>query len=462
MKSKNGINRYLEKKFVAFSCLIVLIFLMAYGFISVMGNKYVLREAQYYFAQSLIRDDYQSIDSSHVDSMGGWVTILNSDFEVEYSSNSYEKLSYNEADIIDLQNGEYLHEGEMLYGSVKKFVGQDGDIKYGLVVIPSQFINVKTTLTNINTGVVQLLFIFVGGLMIVIAGFSIAVFGLSHYMKKQLTNPLELLVKGFSRVSEGEFDEQLTFEGVDEFVVIRDSFNKMSKRLFDLEVEKKELDAQRQKLFAAIGHDLKTPITVISGYSGALVEKRVPEDQIDNANKIINNSAKNMAELIDFLLDYTRLNCSDYELHLEKYDLCEFMRQTIIQMIPQFEERNVEIKVNIPSKEIIKELDTKIFKRAITNLLANILQHNDAGVAAYIEIDSQGSIAIADSGNAIGDELARKMYEPFVSGDESRKSGSNNSGLGLSITKSIVEKHGGRIHIENDYKGYTKAFIIEF
>ena len=314
---------------------------------------------------------------------------------------------------------------------------------------------------SLNKIVENILLIYIGGILVIIAGYILAVWGLSCYMKKELTNPIYMLINAFNEISTGNYSVRVDFDTVTEFVEIRDSFNGMVKRLFDMEEEKRVSYQQRQQLLTDIGHDLKTPTTIIQGYSSVVLEGRVTEEHKEKCMRIINENAANLAELTELLLDYTRFDCADYKLTLTNYDLGEFLRRIIAEKILLFEEHQINLVIDIPNRKVEAEIDFKILKRAIVNLLNNIIQHNPAGINALVCLTDQKKIIIADSGELIPEEIKDKIFDPFVCGDKARNPEKHNSGLGLSITKKIVEMHNGRLYLEQGWKEYTKAFVID-
>ena len=462
MKSRRtNISKFLKKNFIVFSIIILIVFCVANFFIELMGDKYLLVEAQKYFANSLFTEDYSNMETEHIKSIGGWVSILDDNMQVIYTTNSDEVNEYSQRQLIELTKGELLRDGKKMYASMEYFVDGLGNERLGLVFIPSENIQVTTTISNMKNGVKNILIIYIGGLLVIIAGFIMTVCGLSYYMKKELTNPISMLIDAFNEMSMGNYNVRLDFDSVSEFVEIKNSFNGMVKKLYDMEEEKKNVYQQRQQLLTDIGHDLKTPTTIIQGYSIAILQGRVSDERKERCIQIINENAVNMGELIDLLLDYTRFDCADYKLTMTHCDLGEYLRRIIVEKIRLFEDNNINLKIDIPNEVIDAEIDLKIFKRAILNLLNNILQHNPSGIDAWICLTKEKKIVIADSGNPIPEDIEDKIFEPFVCGDKARNPDKHNSGLGLSITKKIIEMHNGRLYLEGESGEYTKAFIIK-
>lgn len=116
-----------------------------------------------------------------------------------------------------------------------------------------------------------------------------------------------------------------------------------------------------------------------------------------------------------------------------------------------------------PEAGVLADIDKAEFSRVIENLIVNAVKHNDYGIKILSKLKSTNGkikIIIADSGTPISKEDIDRVFEPFHSSDDSRIT-KNGSGLGLAIAKRIVELHHGKIFINDNIVGYTKAFVIE-
>lgn len=232
-----------------------------------------------------------------------------------------------------------------------------------------------------------------------------------------------------------------------------------------IEAESKRQVQQQNLLYSCIAHDLKTPMTSVQGFACALKEGKIKPDEQTEILDIIYQKSCHMNELIETLFAYSKLGMDNYSLNMSSTNLCTLVSNLVAIHYSEFEDKNIELRIEIPDKPIFCQLDEKEFRRAVNNLIINAYKHNSKGASVLIRVWEEGGrafVAISDNGEEIPKELAETMFEPFIRGDESRKSG-NGSGLGLAISSLIVEKHGGKLYLENDGIGYsyTKGFVIQ-
>ena len=237
--------------------------------------------------------------------------------------------------------------------------------------------------------------------------------------------------------------------------------------------EVREYDRRQQEAFARkrnlllsdITHDLKTPITTVAGYVQALNDGMVeePEKQKQYLESIREKSLE-MSELITLLFNYVKLDSEGFDLKKERINITELVLQLVAGAYTDMEEAGMILDIDIPEEADYAEIDKMQFSRAFTNLLTNAIKHNEAGTSIKISMKKKLSylvIKVMDSGERIDLELAQQLFDPFVMGDESRNS-RGGSGLGLSVSKKVIEMHGGNLTLEQPTEeGYTKAFRIK-
>lgn len=230
-----------------------------------------------------------------------------------------------------------------------------------------------------------------------------------------------------------------------------------------IEAESKRQVQEQNLLYSCIAHDLKTPMTSVQGFASALRDGKIKQEEQAEILDIIYKKSRHMNELIETLFMYSKLGTENYTLNRQQTNLCVLVRDLVAMHYSEFEDRDMELQIEIPEEPIFSQLDEKEFRRALNNLIVNAYKHNPKGTGVCIKVHSEGNkafVTVADNGEQIPKELAETMFKPFVCGNDSRTSG-NGNGLGLAISSAIVEKHGGKLDMKNSVCGYTKGFVIQ-
>ncbi len=267
-------------------------------------------------------------------------------------------------------------------------------------------------------------------------------------LNRDIRHPLQKLNASILCLGRGELVNATNCGGPKELQVLGQSFDDMAYKLAESEDERRRLEQQRQKLLTDISHDLKTPITVLSGYIGAIQDGKIPPEELTNYLQIIQSKAESLAELIDSFHEYSKTEHPDFRLHCEATDVCEFLRAYLAEKYAEIDLAGFSLEVQIPESRLVYPLDRFQMRRALDNILANALKHNRLGTLIRITLlQKENGIAIylADNGSGIPMSIREDLFRPFVVGDESRSSGG--SGLGLAIAKKIIEAHGGEISL---------------
>ena len=230
------------------------------------------------------------------------------------------------------------------------------------------------------------------------------------------------------------------------------------------EEARQEFDRKRNLLLSDIAHDLRTPITTISGYAkaindGMITDKEKQKEYLD----IIQSKSKRMNDLIELLFEYVKIDSEGFKLEKEEYDLIELLRENAALMYTDIEDAQMEFVIDIPEERQIVEVDKLQFSRVITNLLVNAIRHNDENTIIKLSLKKYPGLVIidiADNGREIPKDIQENIFEPFSRGDKSRNS-KGGTGLGLSIAQKIINMHGWEINLNTNYPEYTKAFEIK-
>lgn len=306
----------------------------------------------------------------------------------------------------------------------------------------------------------------------ILIGTMLALIGVCCYrrLRKRVTAPIERLADNMSEVREGNLAVRSPIDGDFEIVGIQEAFNAMVAELENAKKVREMTEQRNQQLYAGIAHDLKTPMTMIIGYAKLLEQNpALPEENKNRYIKTIIDQTEHTNVLLDSLLAYTKLENQSYQLKKEKHDIAECLRECVANYYPMLEEAQVQMELLVPDKEIPYVFDEVEMKRVFTNLLANMVKHNPVNTSCVIHLeeiteqenDKKGiRIIVADNGPKIPENLQVDIFDSFVVGDVSRNT-KNGSGLGLSISKKIIERHGGSLCYVNDWKEGFKCFRID-
>ena len=305
--------------------------------------------------------------------------------------------------------------------------------------------------------------------LLLIPLYLIAIASFLLWMNRKIKKPLVTLNNAVDRLASGGNMRLEEMEGPWEIRMIGSNMDRMADMLAESEAERKRMDDERQRLLADISHDLKTPITVISGYTKAIRDGKVPPEQINGYLELIDSKAEELNRLINSFHEYSKVEHPEFTLNPEETDICEFMRGYLAERYDEIKISGFTLNAMIPEEAVWCSLDGYQMRRALDNILYNSLKHNSLGTVIAVgvtvleeaEESKQGKVRIilADNGIGISREEGENIFEPFVMGDKSRSSGG--SGLGLAITRRIVTAHGGTIRLcESRPEGYSTEFEI--
>ncbi|WP_404401234.1 two-component system sensor histidine kinase EnvZ [Idiomarina seosinensis] len=245
-----------------------------------------------------------------------------------------------------------------------------------------------------------------------------------------LNRPLKALEESAKRVGRGEFPPKLPERGASEIIAVTRAFNQMSRGI-------NELENDRNLLMAGVSHDLRTPLTRIR-----LAAEMMPQSEDYLASGIIED-VDDMNDIIDQFIDYIRLD-------QQEDSSCESLNRIIEQTVdhlPDNWQKQFILKLAETPPVMLRPLS---IKRVLLNLLENAERYGQQKVVIASGFDKKRRrvwFSVSDDGPGIAEKEQEKLFQPFTQGDKAR--GGVGSGLGLAIIKRIVDRHEGRIRMQN-------------
>ncbi len=291
---------------------------------------------------------------------------------------------------------------------------------------------------------VSLLLISIGGTFLV---FAVFVSRIRRRLVREL-NRFDTALGALPEISGGNAGAVSEIHsGIREFDQICLRFNQISERLQTSEAERTKLEAQQRKMIADISHDLKTPITVIQGYSKAVRDNVADDETKQKYLDAICRKSEMVTELINTFHEFSKLDHPDFSYHMTEDDLCEYFREYLALKYHDLELAGFGLEFDLPEHPIPFTFDKQQFSRVFENLMSNSFRYNPPGTVLYSNLfETADSIILqlGDNGRGIPAAVRDRIFDPFVVGTESRTN-SRGSGLGLAICKRIIEAHGGTI-----------------
>lgn len=244
------------------------------------------------------------------------------------------------------------------------------------------------------------------------------------------------------------------------------SVEELTKALYEANKKLTKLENDRSEMFANISHDLRAPLAAIMGR----LEYLIDNDDITKEERLISynmmySRGKNMDKLINDIFLMARLDNKAEQLHMEKVPLGFFLEDYFYMIVEETPFSKRQLSLEVPEGfDCIVNIDTNSFTRALDNLFTNALKYskdNDSIILGVLEQKDSAIIFVKDTGIGMEEESVTKVFDRCFREDKARTpNGLASFGLGLSITKSIIEAHGGSIWCESQ-KGAGSTFFIK-
>ena len=448
-------NQFLKNYVLMFiiSTMIGLFAFMTLGFADDLISKTLVKNN--YTAQSLMRDDYKSIDWKSVTNNGGGVQVINTNYVVIYSAGLSNITKHR------LTTAEFT---DFLIMSKSNGISYSYSIKYNskrrfwLVVTFPTSIRIDFAIVH-NKHFASVDAQNVVGFMVAIILFYLILLAISTVIYSKLTsisilNPLKKLCSSAGRLKDGDYTSRVDLNLKNEFGELEYIFNQMAQQIEQEISLRKESEENRKTLVLDISHDLKNPLASIMGYAELCNNNQdLSKNELCTYTKVIYENSLRANNLITDLFELSKMESSEYTISKTRVDICEYIREKMGNFIEAFDKAGFTYDFDIPEDEIFAQIDINQMDRVLQNLVANAIKYNPVGTKVMVNLYEQGNeilFIFKDNGIGIPTEIAKDIFQPFVRADRSRNSQTGGTGLGLAIAQKIITAHDGKIILKTD------------
>jgi signal transduction histidine kinase len=311
-------------------------------------------------------------------------------------------------------------------------------------------------ITHLERGFEQAVLVALG---IAVAASLVTALAASWLLAQRLTRPISSLARAAERIGAGGYQARVAVPAAgDELAALGGAFNRMAQAL-------ESTERRRQALLADLAHELRTPLATLEGYVEGLADGVVAPDQ--DAWAVLQAELVRLRRLVEDLETVSRAEERQLELRLGPVDPGVLVTQAVQAAEPAYQAKGVGLQASVDLALPPVSVDVDRLGEVLGNLLGNALRHTPGG--GRVQVSAHGSIGrnqvdlvVADNGEGIPSELVDRVFERFFRVDpaRTRNGGGGGSGLGLTISRAIVEAHGGRVWAESAGRGHGARFVV--
>ena len=368
---------------------------------------------------------------------GARVTCITADGEVLYDSRRDEKDLENHSEREEVR--EALENGEGEDVRVSDTVGREL-YYYAVLLDDGSVLRVAREMDSLMRTAFAMLPA-VGGLALLMLVFALA---LARWQTKRLIKP----------INELDLEHPLENAVYPELTPLLEAMDRQNK-------EKEAVSNMRKEFSANVSHELKTPLTSISGYAEIMMNGMVRPADIPLFSERIYKEARRLITLVEDIIKLSKLDEESVELEKEEVDLYDLTREIVSRLAPQAAQKNIHMEVT--GEPVIYKGIRQILDEMVYNICENAIKYNNDNGRVTVWVGSTLSgpkISVSDTGIGIPKEHQERIFERFYRVDKSHSKERGGTGLGLSIVKHGAKLHGAKVNVESDEGKGTRMEIL--
>lgn len=359
--------------------------------------------------------------------------------DVEYDISKYKK------ELLKNKNLDYL-----------ELVTPDTEVRsllYEITLDDGSVIFLNSVLEDISSTTIQLR----AQLVYIVVILVIVSVIVSIFISKSINNPILKIIKSAKELGKGNYNVKFEKSNIAEL-------DELSEVLTVAASEMGKTDELRRDLIANVSHDLKTPLTMIKAYAEKVKDISYKDkEKMDNDLEVIIKETDRLNNLVNDLLELSKLESKKNELNIEQYDLIESLNDILTRYDILIEKNGYKFEIDIPDEAIVNADKAKV-EQVIYNLINNAIEHTGDDLVIKIKIEKQKDgimLSITDTGKGISEKDIPLVWTRYYTKEKRHRRNIVGSGIGLSIVKKILEEHNFKYGIDSKLGEYT-TFYVKF
>ena len=269
----------------------------------------------------------------------------------------------------------------------------------------------------------------------------------AYFITERIIHPLRTMTGAAKKFGKGDFSARVVVHGRDEVSELGAAFNNMAESLDNLE-------KMRNSFLANISHDLRTPMTTIAGFIDGINSGAIPPEKHEYYLGVISAEVHRLSRLVSQILDVSRLESGERKFNFVDFDIAEMARIILISFEKKIDEKRLDVEFLADSDEMCANADKDAIYQVLYNLCHNAIKFSNEGGKLRISLEriAAGKIKVTvfDEGQSLTTEDKKMVFERFYKTDKSRGLDKNGVGLGLYISKTIIDAHEETIGVESE------------
>ena len=267
-----------------------------------------------------------------------------------------------------------------------------------------------------------------------------------YFITERMVAPLKSMSRAAKSFAKGKFDARVTVTGSDEIAELAVAFNNMAENLATA-------NEMQRSFVANVSHDLRTPMTTISGFIDGILSGAIPEEKHEYYLGVISEEVRRLSRLVTALLDISRMQAGERKFTMADFDICELSRQVLVSFEQKIEAKKLDVSFECDSDRMDVIGDRDAIHQVLYNICDNAIKFSHDGGKYDIRItekDKRIHVSVYNEGVGIPSEDVARIFDRFYKSDKSRGLDKSGVGLGMYISRTIIDAHGEKIWAESE------------